>query len=217
MARFLDLESWPRRQTFEFFRKYDNPYFNVCTALEAGPLVELVRSEPDVSFFLAYLYLSLRAANESEPFRYRLSEGRVMVHERIHAGTTVLLEDESFGFAYFNYTEDFASFQAAAREALAQLRARKSFDPQDHRTDLIHYSILPWVSFTSFSHARNWSGEDSIPKIVFGKATERNGEWRLPVSVEVHHALMDGLHVGRYLEMLQEYCSQPAPVLVPAR
>jgi chloramphenicol O-acetyltransferase type A len=217
MARFLDLESWPRRQTFEFFRKYDNPYFNVCTVLEAGPLVELVRSEPDVSFFLAYLYLSLRAANESEPFRYRLSEGQVLVHERIHAGTTVLLEDESFGFAYFDYTEDFAGFQAAAREALAQLRARKSFDPQDHRTDLIHYSILPWVSFTSFSHARNWSEEDSIPKIVFGKATERNGEWRLPVSVEVHHALMDGLHVGRYLETLQEYCSQPAPVLVPAR
>jgi chloramphenicol O-acetyltransferase len=88
MARFLDLESWPRRQTFEYFRGYDKPYFNICASLEAGPLVELVRSEPEVSFFLAYLYLSLRAANESEPFRYRLSEGRVLVHERIHAGTT---------------------------------------------------------------------------------------------------------------------------------
>jgi chloramphenicol O-acetyltransferase type A len=217
MARFLDLESWPRRQAFEYFRGYDKPYFNICTALEIGPLVELVRSEPDVSFFLSYLYLSLRAANESEPFRYRLAEGQVLVHERIHAGTTVLLDDESFGFAYFDHTEDFARFQARAREAMAQLRARKSFDPQDRRTDLIHYSILPWVSFTSFSHARNWGAEDSIPKIVFGKASEQKGEWLLPVSVEVHHALMDGLHVGRYLETLQGYCSQPAPVLVPAR
>ncbi|MEZ4454743.1 MAG: CatA-like O-acetyltransferase [Nannocystaceae bacterium] len=26
---------------------------------------------------------------------------------------------------------------------------------------------------------------------------------RLPISVEVHHAVMDGLHVGRYLEALQ--------------
>jgi chloramphenicol O-acetyltransferase type A len=214
MARFLDLESWPRRQTFEYYRAYDKPYFNLCTALEAGPLVELVRSEPDVSFFLAYLYLSLRAANESEPFRYRLSEGRVLVHERIHAGTTILLDDESFGFAHFDYTEDFARFQAAAREAMAQVRAHKGFNPQNHRTDLIHYSILPWVSFTSFSHARNWGEEDSIPKIVFGKATERKGEWLLPVSVEVHHALMDGLHLGRYLETLQSYCSHPAPVLV---
>jgi len=35
MSRFLDLESWPRRRTFEYFRGYDKPYFNLCTSLEA--------------------------------------------------------------------------------------------------------------------------------------------------------------------------------------
>jgi|SRR5215213_7342602 len=99
MAHFLDLERWPRRATFEYFRGYDKPYFNVCAPLDAGPLVELAREVPGTSFFLAYLYLSLRAANEIEPFRYRLSEGRVLVHERIHAGTTLLLEDDRFAFA----------------------------------------------------------------------------------------------------------------------
>ena len=89
------------------------------------------------------------------------------------------------------------------------MRANKGFDAQDDRTDLIHYSTLPWISFTSFSHARNWGKEDSVPKIVFGKATERNGQWLLPVSVEVHHALMDGLHVGRYLEKLQHSFAEP--------
>lgn len=210
MTRFLDLESWPRRPAFELFRGYDKPYFNICAALEVGPLLELTRAQPEISFFLAYLYLSLRAANESEPFRYRLSEGRVLVHERIHAGSTLLLEDETFTFAYFDYMDDFARFQAAAREAMAQVRANKGFDAQDDRTDLIHYSTLPSVSFTSFSHARNWGKEDSVPKIVFGKATERNGQWLLPVSVEVHHALMDGLHVGRYLEKLQHSFLEPA-------
>jgi chloramphenicol O-acetyltransferase type A len=27
----------------------------------------------------------------------------------------------------------------------------------------------------------------------------------MPVSVEVHHALMDGLHVGRYFESFQSH------------
>src|SRR5215210_428452 len=67
MAHLLDLERWPRRATFEYFRGYDKPYFNVCAPLEAGPLVELARGVPGTSFFLAYLYLSLRAANEVEP------------------------------------------------------------------------------------------------------------------------------------------------------
>jgi chloramphenicol O-acetyltransferase type A len=31
----------------------------------------------------------------------------------------------------------------------------------------------------------------------------------MPISVEVHHALMDGLHVGRYLDRLAEVLAQP--------
>lgn len=214
MTRFLDLESWPRRATFEFFRGYDNPYFNLCAQLEAGPLVELVRARPDTSFFLSYLYLSLRAANELEPFRYRLSGGRVLVHDRIHAGTTLLLDGERFDFAYFDYREDFSLFQSEARASMARVRAAGGrMDAQDDRSDLIHYSAMPWVEFTSISHARNWRREDSVPKIVFGRYTERDGHRLMPVSVEVHHALMDGLHVGRYLERLQRYFVEPAAVL----
>ncbi len=211
MTRFLDLEGWPRRATFEFFRGYDNPYFNLCAPLEVGPLLEFVRARPDTSFFLAYLYLSLRAANELEPFRYRLSGDRVLVHDRIHAGATLLLDEERFDFAYFDYQEDFARFQSEAREAMARVRAEGgTMNARDDRSDLIHYSALPWVAFTSFSHARNWRREDSVPKIAFGKYTERDGHRLMPVSVEVHHALMDGLHVGRYLERLQRYFMEPA-------
>jgi chloramphenicol O-acetyltransferase type A len=68
---------------------------------------------------------------------------------------------------------------------------------------------LPWVSFTSFSHARNWRQQDSIPRIAFGKFIEENDRILLPISVEVHHALVDGLHVGRFLMRLEELLSKP--------
>jgi chloramphenicol O-acetyltransferase type A len=35
----------------------------------------------------------------------------------------------------------------------------------------------------------------------------------MPVSVEVHHALMDGLHVGRYFGRLESYLSDPRAAL----
>lgn len=216
MPRLLDLEGWPRRAVFEFYRSYDNPYFNVCTALEVGPLLELARAEPEVSFYLAYLYLSLRAANELEPFRYRIRGEQVLVHERIHAGTTIPVDGDSFAFAYFDYADEFSRFQAGARDATEGARARArggALEPRDDRSDLIHYSALPWISFSSFSHARNWKREDSVPKIVFGRYSESGGRLLLPISVEVHHALMDGMHVGRYLELLQRYFADPAAVL----
>ena len=31
----------------------------------------------------------------------------------------------------------------------------------------------------------------------------------MPISVEVHHALVDGVHVGKYLTRLQEALSRP--------
>ena len=35
----------------------------------------------------------------------------------------------------------------------------------------------------------------------------------MPVSVAVHHALADGLHVGRYVERLQEVLNDPTGLL----
>lgn len=75
---------------------------------------------------------------------------------------------------------------------------------------LIYYSVIPWISFTSFSHARNYSTRESIPKIVLGKITEQNNSLTMPVSVEVHHSLMDGLHVGKYFKLLQEILNEPS-------
>ena len=93
-------------------------------------------------------------------------------------------------------------------KAVADARSEGKFQPEP-ADDAIHFTVLPWASFTSFSHARNWGREDSVPKIAFGKFTEENQRTKLPISVEVHHALMDGLHVGRYLSLMQETLLMP--------
>jgi chloramphenicol O-acetyltransferase type A len=69
---------------------------------------------------------------------------------------------------------------------------------------VIHFSSLPWIKFTSISHARSFSFPDSCPKISFGKISEVNGVKVMPVSIHVHHALMDGIHVGQFIEGFQK-------------
>ncbi len=54
-----------------------------------------------------------------------------------------------------------------------------------------------------------------MPKIAFGKFTQEDQRMLLPISVEVHHALMDGLHVGRYLSQLEEALLNPQVFLPP--
>ena len=214
MATYLDTANWARRDLFEFFRGYDKPYFNICTRIDVTNLLALHRRRPDLSVSLAYHYFALRVANEIEPFRYRLREGKVIVHDVIHGGTTVLLPNESFTFAYFDYEKDFEKFVLEAGRAVKQAQTGTDpFKPTD-RDDTVYFTTLPWVSFTSFSHARNWGREDSVPRIAFGKFTQENDRTLLPISVEVHHALMDGLHVGRYVTRLEEALRKPDEYLV---
>jgi len=202
MSHYLELANWNRRDVFEFFRNFDKPYFNLCTNLDITELRRALRSS-GLSISLANHYFALRVANDLEPFRYRLRSGRVFVHDVIHGGTTVLMKDGKFTLAYFDYQEDFGGFMDHASRAVDEVLAGDgAFTPlpDDGR---IHFTTIPWVSFTSFSHARNWGREDSVPKIAFGKFVDEKERTLLPISVEVHHALVDGLHVGQYLEQLQ--------------
>jgi len=208
MSHRLDLATWHRRELFEFFRGYANPYFNVCARLDVTRLMELLRDRPGVSVSLAYHYFALRAANEIEPFRYRLKDDEVMVHDVINGGTTVLLPNETFTYAYFDYFEDFEKFLFEAGEAIKKVRANGALKPT-MRYDLIYFTTLPWVSFTSFAHARTPGRGESIPRIAFGKFFNDSGHTLLPISVEVHHALMDGLHVGRFITRMEEALAKP--------
>ncbi len=212
MTTYLDVTTWSRRDLFEFFRNFDNPYFNICTRLDVTNLLLFLRSRPDLNVSLAYHYFALRVANEIEPFRYRLRDGRVVIHEVINGGTTVLTPNESFTFAYFDFDEDFERFMLGAQHSVSDAKASNSFEPTAN-DDTIYFTTLPWVSFTSFAHARNWGREDSVPRIAFGKFVQENERTFLPFSIEVHHALMDGLHVGRYINRLQESLDQPEDFL----
>lgn len=201
---FLDLDNWPRRETFEFFRRFDKPYFNVCTRLDLTALVQRHRGDPAVPLSLAYHHLALEVANEVEPFRYRLHGHRVRVHPHVHASMAVLRDDGSIAFARLPWHAKLADFVADARPRVdAVRRATARFDPLLDDASQMHFTTLPWLDFTSFSHARNWGREDSIPKIAFGRLVDEGGRWRMAMSVEVHHALMDGLHVGQFVQGLE--------------
>src|ERR1043166_4013272 len=203
MTKHLDLKNWIRRDVFEFFRDFDKPYFNISTQLDITSLLNSLRTRPEVSVSMAYHYFALRAANEIEPFRYRLGNGQVIVYDIIHGGTTVLLPNDNFTLAYFEYDPSFEKFRTRAEAAIKQAQSGDGAFRPNPRDDMIHFTTLPWVSFTSFSHARNWGREDSVPKIAFGKVIKTGERTLLPFSVEVHHALMDGLHVGRFVNWIE--------------
>lgn len=209
MATYINTETWARRDAFEYFRGFDKPYFNICTRLDVTRLKAAV-AEAGGGFMLACYFIALRLANEQQPFRLRLEDGRVRVHEVVDGATTVLRDDDSFGFAYFDHATDFARFARQGAAAIAAARDRHApFEPRLDQSAVLHFTTLPWLHFTSFSHARNWGREDAVPKFAFGRIDAEGDRLWMPLSVEVHHALMDGLHVGRYVQAFEAALQAP--------
>ena len=214
MGTYLDTTTWARRDAFEFFRHFDKPYFNVCVRLDVSRLKAALAAlaARDVGgLSLACYFIALRLANVHEAFRLRLEDGRVRVYDEVHGSTTVLREDgESFFFADLDHSADFDAFVAQATTVIDAARTmRASFEPRPDDAARVFFTSLPWLHFTSFSHARNWKTEDSIPRFAFGRAQAEGGALWLPMSVEVHHALMDGVHVGRYVQDFEAALREP--------
>jgi chloramphenicol O-acetyltransferase type A len=216
-ADYLDLERWHRRSAYDFFRGFDIPSFNICARLDVALLKQAVQDLRLGSLSLAYHFIAIRLANEIAPFRYRLEGERVRVHAAVHGSTTVLREDESFGFATLEHARDFASFVGQGAGAIATARrADAPFEPTKYETATLHMTTLPWVHFSSYSNARQWGPHDSIPKISFGRIDADGARRWMPLSVEVHHALMDGLHVGQYFERFEAALLAPQEWLSPS-
>jgi chloramphenicol O-acetyltransferase type A len=198
------LETWKRREHFEFFSAMDEPFHSVVVNLECTALMRQRRAE-SVTFFLGYLHKILQAANATAAFRLRTDGTSVVDYECIHANVTVSRPDHTFGFCAIAYVPDLNEFAARAAISIAKVKAAKGLclDANGLREDMIHLSVLPDIRFTGLSHATRFGTKSSVPKISVGQCFEQHGQWWMPLAVSVHHAVVDGYDVGQFLSRLQ--------------
>ena len=203
MKHEIDLKTWKRREHFEVFKNFDEPLFGITVRVECSAAYKKAK-QSGYPFSNYYLYLSLKTVNEIEEFRYRIEDDKVYCYDSVGAGPTIFREDETFGYGFFDYYEDIEKFMSQAKIEADRVRAERGLKFTHAGEDIIHYSTLPWADFTAVNHARVLTVGRSIPKITFGKITREGDNMWLPVDIHANHALMDGFHVGKFVERFQE-------------
>jgi chloramphenicol O-acetyltransferase type A len=203
MKHKLDLNSWNRKEHFDFFCSMEEPFYGLTTTLDCSIAYQKSK-EQQIPFFTYYLHKTLVAVNAVENFKYRIIEKEVFVYNQINASATIMREDKTFGFSLIEFDPDLIKFSQITNNEIVRIQNTSGLFTRDfHETNLIHFSALPWINFTSLSHARSYTFPDSCPKISFGKLINSNGIKTMSVSVHVHHGLVDGYHVGLFLDELQ--------------
>jgi chloramphenicol O-acetyltransferase type A len=196
----IDLGAWKRRDHYLWFRRYEQPFFSVTVDVDVTSVWKASRKRGAPSFFLTSLFLMLNAANDVEAFRLRLRPRGVWRHDRVAVGPTIMRANGTFGFVRLELAGSLGQFVARAQPVIADAAAQTGLrSPKQPTDDIVFHSVLPWLRFRSFTNALPGKG-DSIPRVVFGQCTREGRRMTMPVAVEVHHALVDGLDVARFFE-----------------
>lgn len=208
----IDLSTWERKALFESFRDFSEPFHGVCLRIDCTETFRFAKSS-GVSVFLTLVHRSLAAAHRVENFKTRILGEQVWLYDEIHGGSAVGRENGTIGFGTYRYHPHILPFVREASLEVESVKNRRDLERYSGQ-DLIRFSVLPWFDFTSISHARNLLVPDSAPRITFGKISESNGRYTMPISIHVHHALADGSHVGLFVEQLEQCLAAPTLVSV---
>lgn len=203
--RVIDVDNWKRKEHFEFFSKMASPYFGFVAEVDCTACYENAKEKGNQSFYASYFHKSLIAINAVEEFRYRIVDDGVICYDTINAETTIMRGDETFGFARIKFSENFSTFNAELQQEIKAVQNSTGLRLIDGepKIDVIHFSSIPWNSFTGLLQPSTLDNSISIPRIVFGKFFTRDNRKIMPVSIEAHHALMDGFHLSKYLAEFQ--------------
>jgi chloramphenicol O-acetyltransferase type A len=209
MKTLLDLNNWNRKEHFLFFKQMQEPFFGVTVTIDCTKAYTTSKSL-GTSFFMYYLHKTLIAVNAFECFRYRIDNTHIYVHDRIDVSATIGRADGTFGFSLTEFNPDYAIFEKNLLSEIERIQNTTGLLTRDsYGEDIIHFSAIPWLDFTSLSHARSMTNPDSCPKISFGKMTlSEDGKRTMPMSIHVHHGLMDAMHVGQMVDYFQEIMNQ---------
>lgn len=210
--KYVDIENWERKNHYNNFREFDYPHINICANVDITEFYRYIK-EKEYPFYISILYVVTKTANSIKEFRYRIRKDELIEHDFVSPAFTVMNSKEIFGYCTAKFTEEFKDFKASATSEIEKAEKNISIESESSCDDVIYTTSIPWVSFTSITHPIQMNPVDSIPRIAWGKFFEENGKIMLPLSVQVHHSLADGVHIGMYFKTIQEILDNPAKYL----
>lgn len=204
MKTEINIENWNRKEIFNHFLKYGMPFCGVTVNIDITNLYNEAKRDGE-SFFLYQSYLFLKAANNYEPMRMNIVDGKLYLNDTIGIAPTIGREDGTIGFSYLPYFEKREEFVKYAKEIIEIIKSRQGLclDLIPAECDCaLFFSTEPWFTFTNMINPFPLTPNDSNPRITTGKFFEQNGRKMLPVEIDVHHSIMDGYHIAKYIDEL---------------
>jgi chloramphenicol O-acetyltransferase type A len=206
--KIIDLNTWERTVHYNFFKRMDYPQYNIGVNLDITNFKNKMKKK-QIPFYYAMIYAAAYGLNQVEAFRYRIRGEQVILHDLIHPSfTDMSAGTDLFKAVTVNMEPTFFDFTLKANEKAIKQEEYFVLEDVEGRDDLVYITCIPWVSFTHLSHTISFNKDDSVPRLAWGKYYADGDRILLPFSVQAHHSFVDGIHMGQYIDYLQNYLNR---------
>lgn len=211
MKHIIDINTWERKENYEFFLGFQNPTISITSEVECAGAKARAKAAGE-SFFLHYLYAVLRAVNEIPEFRFRIdAEGRVVYFDHVDMLTPIKVQENGRFFTIrLPWNTDFQTFYTTAKAIINDI------DPNGNPYDMekvggkdllnvILLSATPDLYFTSLTCTQEHRHGSNYPLMNAGKAILKEGKLVMPIAMTIHHGFIDGHHLSLFYKKVEEF------------
>ena len=211
MKHIIDINTWERKETYEFFLGFQNPTISITSEVECAGAKARAKAAGE-SFFLHYLYAVLRAVNEIPEFRFRIdAEGRVVYFDHVDMLTPIKVKENGRFFTIrLPWNTDFQTFYTTAKAIINDIDPNGN--PYDMEKvggkdllDVILLSATPDLYFTSLTCTQEHRHGSNYPLMNAGKAILKEGKLVMPIAMTIHHGFIDGHHLSLFYKKVEEF------------
>lgn len=202
MKTVIDMENYPRKAHFDYFRSLAYPYAGITANVDVTGLYASAKKR-GVSFFLASLYCAANAVNSVPELRMRIEDGGISLFDRCPTSHVELLENGTFCYCRLENDMPFDDFIEYAKRERTRSRLEPTIEDGEDSLSFVFVTCVPWVHFTSLIEPVP-CGDESNPRIAFGKFSPEGGRLMMPVSIIAHHSLADGMHLASFYRGMEE-------------
>ncbi|MCD7935453.1 MAG: type A chloramphenicol O-acetyltransferase, partial [Tannerellaceae bacterium] len=205
----INIEEWDRRDYYRHYMQEVCCTYSLTTNIEITGLRAAVK-QMGIKIYPVQIYMIATIVNRYKEFRMNTNpDGELGYWDELNPSYTIFNKSsETFSSIWTLYNRMFPLFYSECLKDMDTYSQATCLQPKPNEpVNSFNLSCLPWVNFTGFNINVFTDGCYLPPIFTLGKFVEQDDKVFMPLSIQVHHAVCDGFHVGRFINSLQELSS----------
>ena len=199
----VDYKNWDRKELFELYTTSLKIVMNLTVDIDVTNIVNFAKAN-EYKFYPCMIWAVSKVVNATDCFKYAVKDGKVIKWDYVSPSFTDFnSQTKKFNKFVSEYNSDFKTFYQTCQSDREKYSSVLGFIPNQPE-NVFDITCLPWVYYKNFTMHIETDAR-FFPVISWGKYVSENGRYKMPVTIDLNHAVGDGYDASKFFTDLENF------------